>query len=155
MAIGTDTYPHNMAEEMRLALFTAKLARGHVDYTHTADVFNAATLGGAKALGRTDIGRIAEGAAADLVLVDLAHPAMQPCRDPLRSFIFSARDRAVRDVFVAGRQVVADGRCLTIDVESALADLERGHAQAMQDVPSRDWAKRAAEEISPLSLKVL
>ena len=154
MAIGTDTFPHSMAEEMRLALFTAKLARGHADYTLTTDVFHAATLGGAKALGRNDIGRIAPGAFADFVLVDLAHPTMQPLRDPLRSFIFSAGDRAVRDVFVAGRQVVADRRCLTVDVESDLEDLKLGHAQAMRDVPSRDWARRTADQISSLSLRL-
>ena len=154
MAIGTDTYPHNMAEEMRLALFTAKLARGHVDATRTADVFHAATIGGAKALGRRDLGRIAPGSAADLVMVDINHPTMQPCRDPLRSFIFSAGDRAVRDVFVAGVQVVADRRHCTIDVEGALDDLRQGHERAMADVPMRDWARRTADEISPLTLRV-
>jgi 5-methylthioadenosine/S-adenosylhomocysteine deaminase len=155
MAMGCDTYPHNMAEEMRLALFTAKLSRGHVDYTRTSDVFHAATIGGATALGREDLGRIAVGAAADMTIVDLNHPTMQPCRDPLRSFIFSAGDRAVRDVFVAGRQIIADRRHLTIDVDAALRDLKPGHAQAMREVPTRDWAKRDADTMSPLSLPTM
>jgi len=44
------------------------------------------------------IGAIAVGKKADLVLVDLAHPLMRPARDPLRSLIYYAADRAVRDV---------------------------------------------------------
>ena len=152
MAMGTDTFPHNMADEMRLALFMAKTTRGHVDYTRTEDVFHAATIGGAAALGRDDIGRIGVGAKADIVLIDTAHPAMQPCRDPLRSFIFSAGDRAVTDVFVGGRQLVDTRRHTTIDLEAALAELTRGHALAMQGVTARDWAGRTAHEVSPLSL---
>src|SRR5262249_61922043 len=83
----------------------------------------SATAGGARALLRDDIGRIAPGAKADLVLVDLDNPWMMPARDPLRSLIFHAADRAVRDVYVDGRQVVASGRVLTLDRARALARL--------------------------------
>ena len=55
-----------------------------------SELFHAATIGGAKALGRDDIGRIGVGAKADLVLLDLDAPGMRPVRDPLRSFFFSA-----------------------------------------------------------------
>ncbi|WP_395712656.1 hypothetical protein [Reyranella sp.] len=58
---------------------------------------------------------MAVGANADLVMLDLDAPGMRPVRDPLRSFVFSAADRAVRHVFVDGRQVVKDGTVLTID----------------------------------------
>jgi cytosine/adenosine deaminase-related metal-dependent hydrolase len=154
MSLGTDTYPHNMVEEMRIALFAAKYARRHVDHTRTEDVFTAATLGGARVLGRDDIGRLAAGARADLFLLDLLHPAMRPCRDPLRSFIYSAGDRAVTDVFVGGRQLVRGRELTTIDLDRALAELDIGHARAMADVASRDWASRSTREISPLALEV-
>jgi len=55
---------------------------------------------------RDDLGRIAVGKKAGLVLVDLALPQMKPARDPLRSFVYDAADRAVREVFVDERQVV-------------------------------------------------
>ena len=154
MALGTDTHPHDMVSEMRTALFAAKAAKGHVSPTRTEDVFHAATLGGAAALGRDDLGRLAPGAKADLVVVDTRHPAMQPCRDPLRSFIYAAGDRAVTDVFVDGRAVIADREHLTIDIANAVSDVERGHAQAMREVSSKDWARRDHLEISPLSLQI-
>jgi len=36
-----------------------------------ADLFNAATIGGATALGRSDLGRLAPGAKADVVIIDM------------------------------------------------------------------------------------
>lgn len=155
MALGTDTYPHNMVDEMRVALFAAKAAKRHVSHTRTEDMFHAATLGGARLLGRDDIGRLAAGAKADLFLLDLTHLAMRPCRDPLRSFIFGAGDRAVRDVFVAGKQVLADGEHTTIDLGQTMAEVDFAHRAAMAEVPTRDWAERSAEDISPLALPVL
>ena len=61
-----------------------RVISGRTGSITTADVFNAVTTNAAKALQRDDIGpRLAPGAKADLVLVDLKHPTMQPVRDPL------------------------------------------------------------------------
>ena len=154
MAIGTDTYPHNMADEMRTALFMAKVARRDTSHTRVEDVFHAATLGGARLLRREDLGRISVGAAADLVLLDLTHLAMRPCRDPVRSFMNAAGDRAVQDVYVAGERVLSNGRPTRFDVEAALAGVDDAHPRAMANIPQRDWYQRNAEDISPLSLPV-
>ena len=52
------------------------------------------------------------GAKADIVLVDLKHLVMRPKREPLRSLLYVAAERAVRDVYVDGRLVVKYGHCL-------------------------------------------
>jgi 5-methylthioadenosine/S-adenosylhomocysteine deaminase len=104
MGLGTDTTPHNLVEEIRQAAILARIAARDIETVTTADLFHAATVGGATALLRDDLGRIAPGKKADLVLVDLTVPQMVPARDPLRSFIYHAADRAVRDVFVDGRR---------------------------------------------------
>ena len=109
---------------MRSAGYYARAIGETVDDLETRDLFNAATVGGARALARDDLGRIAPGARADLVLVDTRHPAMMPLREPVRSLIFVAAERAVHTVFVDGRKVVADGRCLTIDLSDASRRLE-------------------------------
>ena len=93
MGIGTDTTPHNMLDEMRWACLLAKAADDSLDGTMMQDVFNAATIGGARALGRDDIGRLSPGARADLVTVDLDHPSMRPARDPLRCLLFHGLER--------------------------------------------------------------
>ncbi len=152
LGIGTDTYPHNYLDEMRTALYTARSVAGSVADLTTGNVFDAATIGGARALRREDIGRLAVGARADLVLCDLKHPAMMPVREPLRSLIYVAQDRAVRDVFVNGEPVVQDGRVQTIDLTSAAQALEEAQQRSMAEVPGRDWAGRTTDELAPMAL---
>lgn len=152
MALGTDVAPHNLIEEMRLALVLARNAARDLGAADTSAVFHAGTVGGADALGRPDLGRLAPGAKADLVLVDLAHPLMQPPRDPLRSLVFHAADRAVRHVYVAGRAVWSDGRPLHLDVAEAAGILAESQARMLRDAAGLDYAGRDGDAIAPLSL---
>ena len=152
MGLGTDTAPHNLVEEMRKAAVLARIAARDIATVTTSDLFYAATAGGAKALMRDDLGRIATNKKADLVLVDLALPQMIPARDPLRSFVYHAADRAVRDVFVDGRQVVAAGKVITLNQMDAADRLYRAQQRMLQAAPRRDYRGRNAEEVVPLSL---
>ena len=152
MGLGTDVAPHNLVEEMRLAIVLARVMAGRIRATDTGEMFRAATVGGANALGRDDLGRLAPGAKADIVLVDLDHPAMRPARDPLRTFVFEAADRAVREVFVDGLPVVAEGRPLHLDPEAAGARLEESQARMLADAPRRDFLGRIGDAIAPHSL---
>jgi len=155
IGIGTDVAPHNLIEEMRLAATLARVAAEDITTTSFAAVFHAATVGGAQALGRDDIGRLAIGAKADLVLVDLKNPFMMPARDPLRSLVYTAADRAIRAVFVDGRMVVDRGQVLTLDHTSALQALTEAQARMEAAVPNHDWAKRRSEQLTPLSLPMV
>jgi len=148
IAIGTDTHPQNMFEEMRMAETIARLAAGPRHTCNTSRVFHAATIGAAKVLGRDDIGRLAPGAKADLVVCDLSEPNMLPMRDPLRNLIYSSGGRSVRDVWVDGKPVVADKRVLTIDWDAAARALQREQDRTTASVPDID-------RISPLALAMM
>jgi 5-methylthioadenosine/S-adenosylhomocysteine deaminase len=152
MGLGTDTTPHNLVEEMRKAAVLARIAARDITSVTTADLLHAATVGGAQALMREDLGRIAPHKKADLVLVDLTVLQMRPSRDPLRSFVYHAGDRAVCDVFVDGRKIVADHKVLTLDQIDAAGRLADAQRRMLDKVPSRDYRGRSAEDISPLSL---
>jgi cytosine/adenosine deaminase-related metal-dependent hydrolase len=152
IGIGTDTVPQNMLEEIRWATVLARIAAEDIRATEMADVFHAATAGGAQAVLRDDIGRLTSGAKADLVLIDLENPWMMPVRDPLRSLVFHAADRAVRDVWIDGRRVVAAGRVLTLDRAGALERLAAAQVRMETLVPTRDPRGRTSAEIAPLSL---
>jgi cytosine/adenosine deaminase-related metal-dependent hydrolase len=154
VGIGTDTFPHNMLDEMRWAGVLGHVAAQDVDAVKTGDVFHSATIGGANIVGRDDIGRLAVGAKADLVLADTSHPYMMPSREPLRNLIYSAQDRAVRDVFVDGRQAVADGKVLTMDHADAAGRLDEAQRRTELEAPKLDWAKRPRDEIAPPSLPI-
>jgi 5-methylthioadenosine/S-adenosylhomocysteine deaminase len=154
IGFGTDVAPHNLIEEMRLAAILARVSAEDINTTSTADLFHAATVGGASALGREDIGRLAPGMKADFVVVDLTCPFMMPARDPLRSLIYTAADRAVQAVYVDGIKVVEKQRVLTLDHTGALTALVEAQARMEADVPNRDWRGRRADQIAPLSLRV-
>jgi 5-methylthioadenosine/S-adenosylhomocysteine deaminase len=155
IGLGTDTFPHNFIEEMRNAAYAARISAGNVHALRTTDIFNAATLGGAKALGREDIGRIATGARADLVLVDVRHPAMRPVYDPIRSMIYAGGERAIRQVYVDGHEVVKDGKALAFDYADASARLEAAQARAIEKVPQFDWARRSVSVLMPPTYDLL
>ncbi|WP_342362089.1 amidohydrolase family protein [Terrarubrum flagellatum] len=151
MGIGTDTYPHHMLEELRAVCIGSRMMAENVFDLRTSDAFNAATLGGAKALGRDDVGRLAAGAKADIVIVDATHPMMRPLRDPLRSLIYCAAERAVKTVIVNGVVAVDGGKVLTMDYPAAAAALEEAQRRAEPKVKDFDWAKRDHLTISPLA----
>lgn len=153
MGIGTDTYPHNMLDEMRLVAYLARTQATDPRSMTTTELFEAATIGGARALGRDDIGRLAPGCRADLVLVDVTHPMMRPARDPVRSLIYAAGDRALKAVYVEGRKVVENGEVLTMDYRQAAEHLHEAQKRVADRVPSLDWAHRPVEQIAPPSFR--
>ena len=152
IGIGTDTAPMNMLEEMRLALYAARCSSGSIQDASTSDVFSAATTAGAAALGRSDIGRLAVGAKADLALVDLRVPSMRPLRDPLRSLIYTAAERAVTDSFVDGEAIMRDRRILTLDEDDALDRLQAAQQAAEAGVPQVHPERLRGIDVSPLVL---
>lgn len=152
IGIGTDTFPHNYVEEVRNAIYSGRIVSRNVAGPTTEAAFHAATVGGARALGRTDIGKIEVGAKADIVLVDITHPMMLPLRDPLRSLIFSAGERPVKDVYVDGRLVVRDGKALAFDLAESFEQLADAQRRALDNVHKYDWANRSSIDVLPLSL---
>ena len=62
MGIGTDTFPKDILSDMRYAAIASRVADKSFLAGHPRDVFNSITLGGAKMLGRDDLGRLQKGA---------------------------------------------------------------------------------------------
>ena len=79
-----------------------------------------ATTGGADALGRPDLGRLAPGCKADIVLVRTDTPKATPVYDPFKFLVLAATGGDVDRVIVDGRTIVRDGEVLTIDVPAAV-----------------------------------
>jgi cytosine/adenosine deaminase-related metal-dependent hydrolase len=152
VGLGTDSYPFNMLEEMREAMICSRVAGRSVFDLDTASLFSAATIGGARALGRDDLGRLSPGAKADLALVDLTHPAMQPVHDPLRNLIHCAAERAVRDVYVDGKAVLKDRRVANLDYDGAVRELQDAQRRARRRAEKDDPQGRPFAALAPYSL---
>jgi hypothetical protein len=101
-----------------------------------AMAFDAATLGGARFLGRDDLGRLAPGAKADVVLVRTDTASFAPTLDPIRSLVHYASFRDVDTVWVDGRKVLDGGRVDEAGVSARMGDL-------LGDVPGTPAAARA------------
>ena len=151
VGIGTDTFPHDMLAELRLAMYLARTQAGNPRTLAAGELFTMATAGAADILQRPDIGRLAPGCRADLVLVDVTHPAMRPARDLMRSLLYAAGERAIQAVYVDGAKVVEQGRVLTMDYAAAAAALHEAQARMVEGVPQRDWARRTVDQVSPLT----
>jgi 5-methylthioadenosine/S-adenosylhomocysteine deaminase len=94
-------------------------------------VLELATLGGARALGLDDeIGSIAPGKRADLVVMDLREPHVSPAgADPVSHLVYAARGSDVRDVFVGGRPVVLGHELVTASVDEVVREANRCAAE--------------------------
>jgi cytosine/adenosine deaminase-related metal-dependent hydrolase len=151
MALGTDTNPQSVIEAMRWAAVVSKMMERNTQATTAADAFDAATLGGARALGRDDLGRIAPGAKADLVLWRASSWRMTPLRDPIKNIVYNASDEDVDRVYVNGRLVVDGGRVLAADETAILRALQAGGERMWARMAAHDWAGRDADQLSPQS----
>ena len=87
----------------------AKVVDGRLDAGSAAEYFRAATLGGARALGRTDLGRLTPGAQADLIVLGLGEPHIGVVDDPVRTILMNGSARDVQMTVVAGRTVMSKG----------------------------------------------
>ena len=120
VALGTDGVASNndldLFGEMRSAALLGKGVSGDASALDARSVLAMATINGARALGLGDqTGSLSPGKAADITTVDLGALELQPVYDPVAQSVYSAGRQHVRDVWVAGRQVVHDGATLGID----------------------------------------
>ena len=89
------------------------------------------------------------------MVVNLNHPGMRPVRDPLRSLLHGAAERAVEEVYVDGEAVVRDGRVLHLDYDGAAGELQAAFERAATRVPGLDPRGRSLDDLAPLTFPVL
>jgi 5-methylthioadenosine/S-adenosylhomocysteine deaminase len=131
VGLGTDGPASNdtldLWEEVKLAPMLVRVAAHDPTAMSAAQALQMATRVGAAALGLPDVGHLSPGAKADIVRLDLDHLAFSPVTNPselLAHVVWAGCSRNVTDVWVAGRQVVADSRCETVDVGEARAQVQ-------------------------------
>ncbi len=149
MALGTDTCPQSMLEALRWTGVLSKVVDRRTEVATAADVFNAATIGGANALQRDDLGRIAPGAKADMLIWNGESVFMTPLRDPVKNIVYSAQAEDLRTVIIDGAVCMDDGRILGLDAEAAVHALQQSAERMWQTMESVDWAGRSVDRLSP------
>ncbi len=116
----------NLLAEARQAMLLQRVARG-ADAMSAREALEIATVGGAAALGRDDIGRIRVGMRADIAVWDVSGIESAGSWDS--AALLLAGPSGVRDLFVEGRRVVAEGRIATVHLPAALEAARRAVAR--------------------------
>ncbi|MEG0807908.1 MAG: amidohydrolase [Alistipes sp.] len=133
VTIGTDGPCSNndldMWEELRTAVFLQKSATGNPCALPAYEALKLATVNGARALGyaQGELGVVSEGALADLIVVDLQKPHLQPIHNVVSNLVYCGKASDVETVVVDGEVVVENRRIQGVD----LAQLYRRVAAAV------------------------
>jgi guanine deaminase len=159
VGIGTDgvntSDSLNMFEAARLASFISRVQTpDYRQWLRPAEVLEMATAGSARALGFGDsIGRLAPGAKADIVFLDLANPHYLPLGDAVGQIVFSENGAAIDSVMIGGRMVLEHGRITTIDETKLRRDVERAAERlAAANAQSRAFAARLEDVVGGFCL---
>jgi len=154
ITLGSDTYPRDMFMNMRTASYHGKVMSHNLKAASAAEVYSAATISGARSLGRDDLGKLAPGAKADLIIVDLTGRdtlRYGPVRDPIRAIVECGVGDDVETVVVDGVTRLTDRRIPGVDLAQV-----RQQSQVVADhlwAHVQDWDPllRSADEMCPMS----
>lgn len=155
IALGTDTFPPDMIRVLDYGSNLGKIATRNQAGSAAADLFRAATLGGARALGRDDLGRLAPGARADITIVNLSALHSGPIDDPIRTMLYNTNGTSVHTVIINGRTVMANRQLLGTDVAALRAQAQDYFERYKAAYTERDYLHRAPDDLFPPSFKVV
>ncbi len=115
----------NMIRELGLLSILHKGATGDPQAVSARTGLDIATKNGAKALGLNNVGEIKPGMKADLTILDLDHPNLQPMNNPVSALAYSAGGYEVETVMVGGRILMENRQYTTIDRDKVVFEVNR------------------------------
>ncbi len=128
----------DLLHEARMAMLLARVGSCDALTMTARDVLELATLGGARVLGRDDIGALAPGMAADFIAFNIDRPSFVGAQhDPVAALVFCKHDR-VDYSFIHGKRVVDQGQLTTVDLGKLVEQTNRT-AQTMVQEARQTW----------------
>ena len=129
VALGTDGCASNnnldMFEEMHLLALTQAGYYQNPGELSVSEIFDMATIGGAKAMQRKDIGKLEVGFKADIVAIDLSKPHLIPNLDTLSLLVYSAHGSDVKLTMVDGKILYENGKFMTLDYDKIVKEFDQ------------------------------
>lgn len=145
MGMGTDTWPPDMILNLQIGVMMNRVADNSMTSCRSEDLFDAATLGGAAALQRPDLGRLSEGARADITIIDLSRTLQTT--DPLQTLMTGTSGRDVSNVFIHGKHVLINGLIPGWDEDQQWTQAQRQFDKVIALYPDRTLGHPPLEQI--------
>jgi 5-methylthioadenosine/S-adenosylhomocysteine deaminase len=155
IALGTDTFPPDIFQNIRSGSVMAKYLDKSINNCTYADFFRAVTLGGARALGRDDLGRLAPGAKADMIIIDLSGFHLGVMDDPIRTLIISASGCDIKTSIINGRVVMSDRKIEGIDFNELQQRGQDYYNKLKLGYCERDYQHLPYEKLFPSSFLII
>lgn len=128
VAVGTDGASSNnaldMFREMYTICATQKLNDKDAASTDANDILKASTIGSAKCMGLTDCDVIDVGKKADLIVIDMHRPSMQPINNITKNLVYSGGKDIVKMTMINGKILYNNGEFKNIDIEKIYANAQ-------------------------------
>ena len=147
MAMGTDTFPCDMIDNMRTGAFIARHLDNNAPANNYTAFFNAATLGGAKALGRDDIGRLCVGSKADIIIIDLNSIHTGTIDDPIKTMFLQGTGRDVHTTIINGKIVMQNRIIANFDYEQVIVKAQNYYEKLKESYVERSLYKLPKEKL--------
>lgn len=176
--MGTDTQPLDMIRNLRMAWDLDRLCWRRKFFSKYEDIedgkiipllpdeptypkttggqiFNAATINGAKALARNDIGKLEIGAKADIIVIDLNHLSVGPYQDPIRTLINSCNGNHVKHTIINGVVRMKDRKLINFDEQKILEEAQESFERFINLYKEFDVFERDVNITYPPTYKII
>lgn len=140
MCMGSDGWPADIITNCKVGSIAARMVDDNKPENYFDHFFRAATIGGARALGRDDLGKLAPGCKADIVVFDQSRIEYGVQFDPIQSLFNNGSGMFVSMSVINGRVVMRDRVIAGADHAELLA-----RAQIVHDNMAASYKKRSAD----------
>jgi cytosine/adenosine deaminase-related metal-dependent hydrolase len=147
LGLGTDTSPPDMIMNMQVGMILARVVASSSTAVRSEDYYDAATIGGADALGRPDLGRLQPGSQADITIFDLDRPHLGQVIDPIQTMLLAGHGRDFSTVIIDGRFVMEHRTIPKVDEAADALQAQKQFESLMGRYPERTLGHPPTHEI--------
>ncbi|MCR5328763.1 MAG: amidohydrolase [Saccharofermentans sp.] len=129
IAIGTDGAGSNnalsMFREMYLSTVLSNVETNNAAAVDPFIILQAGTTGGALCMGLNDSDVLDTGKKADIIMIDMNKPSMQPENNIVRNIVYSADNSVVKMTMIDGKILYEDGKYYTLDLDEVISECNK------------------------------
>jgi guanine deaminase len=146
VSMGSDgcgvTFTCSMLQTLKFGAGIGRIrTTAYQDWPTAAEIWNAATTGGARALGRDhELGRLAPGFKADIVLYRKSSMGLVPLNAPVRQLVHAESGSGIDTVVVDGEVVMNGGRLTKVDELKLIGEFQAAHAGLIDRIQASEAA---------------